>query len=327
MFARLLYGYKATQCLYVAAKLNVADHLISGSKTISELSDLTNAKPDPLYRVMRCLAALGIFKEEANKCFSLNENANDLLSESENTIKDFVILCGEDLYQSAGELLYSVKTGLPAFDPIYGMNYWDYLNANPNKAAIFHDAMEKGTGPIIREIINHYNFSSYQHIIDVGGGKGHLLCEILLQYPNTRGIVYDLENARNPAIEYIAQKQLSQRCQVTTGDFFKSVPTGGDIYLLKVVLHDWDDQRANLILQNCRKAISPSGKLLIIEKVVEDDQFKDLACLGDINMLVTLTGKERSLSEFQNLLSDSGFKFIQKISTTTVLSIIEAEPA
>jgi len=325
MLAKLLYGYKVTQCLYVAAKLNIADHLAAGKKSIDELSKLTNTKPDPLYRVMRCLAVLGIFQEEGNKMFSLNQAADDLRSNSENTMRDFVILCGEELYQSAGELLYSVQTGKPAFDHIYGMSHWEYLEANPEKASIFHDAMEKGTGPMLREIISHYDFSPYERIVDVGGGKGQLICEILRQYPAIYGAVYDLPNAKEPALDYINTTEIADRCTVLTGNFFDHVPDA-DLHILKVVLHDWNDQHAKLILRNSRKAMPHNGKLLIIEKIVEEGQFKDLACLGDINMLVTLTGKERSLAEFQDLLNKSGFNFIRKINTSTVFSILEAEP-
>lgn len=265
MLGKLLYGYKATQCLYVAAKLNLADYLQSGRKNISELSVLTNTKPEPLCRVLRCLASLGVFNEEAEGVFSLNQPAEGLLSDSENTMKDFVVLCGEELYRSAGDLLYSVKTGLPAFDHIYGMTHWQYLDANPDKAKIFHNALGKGTEPMLREIIGNYDFSSYTNIIDVGGGSGHFLCEILSQYSKSHGTVFDLGNAKKPALDHISEKKLSDRCSMVTGDFFESVPFGGDLYLLKVVLHDWDDRSASLILQSCRKAMSKNSKLLIID--------------------------------------------------------------
>jgi hypothetical protein len=325
MLAKLLYGYKATQCLYVVAKLNIADHLSTGNKSIAQLAKITHTKPDPLYRVMRCLASLGVFHEDDDGYFSLNKEAEDLCSDSENTWKEFIILCGEELYQAAGQLLYTVEAGLPAFNHMYGMSHWEYLEAHPNKATIFHDAMEKGTESMLKEIIKHYNFSNYKNIIDVGGGKGQLLSQILIQHPQAKGTVFDLENAKIPAIEFINKNSLAARCNFLAGNFFISIPSGGDIYLLKVVLHDWDDESTKAILQNCKKSMSKSSKLLIIEKVIEENKFKDLACLGDINMLVMYTGKERTLSEFQNLLTASGLRFVRKINTETVFSIIEAE--
>lgn len=327
MIANILYGYKGTQCLYVAAKLNIADHLSSGYKSITELSVLTNTNPDALYRIMRCLASLGVFDESKDKEFGLNDEAKDLLSDSESTIKDFVILCGEELYQAAGDLLYSAYTGKPSFDNLYGIPHWQYLEENPDKAKIFHDAMEKGTLPMIREIIKNYDFSDYKSIVDIGGGKGHLLCEILSQYKNANGIVLDLPNAGISAHEYILSKSLSDRAKFISGDFFKSTPTA-DMYLLKVVLHDWDDEHSIMILQNCRQSISNNGKLLIIDKVIRRDHLNPITTyLGDINMLVTVNGKERTESQFSELLNSSGFKLSRVIHSSTVFSIIEAEPA
>ncbi|MBX3709650.1 MAG: hypothetical protein KIT56_01755 [Gammaproteobacteria bacterium] len=266
MLAKLLYGYKATQCLYVAAKFNIADHLKNGPKSVKKLASLTNSDADSLYRAIRCLVALGVFQQEGTS-FALNSASEDLLSDAENTIKDFVILCGEELYQAAGNLLYTVQTGKPAFNHIYGISHWEYLEANPDKAKIFHDAMES-------------------------------------------------------ALEYT--KELGIRCTVLTGNFFECVPTA-DLYLLKVVLHDWDDQHAKMILMNCHKSMPYHGKLLIIEKIIEDNQYKDMACLGDINMMVTLSGRERNLVEFIKLLNQSGFEFTRKIDTSCVFSIIEAK--
>lgn len=324
MLAKLLYGYKATQCLYVAAKLNIADYLASGPKTMTELANSTNCMQEPLYRVIRCLISLGIFCEENDK-FYLNEAAKDLLSDSENSMKDFIILCGEELYQAAGQLHYSVKTGLPAFDKIYGMTHWAYLNKYPEKANLFHDAMGKGTASMLNEIIKNYDFTPHKKIIDIGGGMGHLLCEILSQYPSATGIIYDLEHAKKSAINLIQQKILTDRCEFIAGNLFLSAPTEGDLYLLKVVLHDWDDQNAKVILQTCRKSMSEASKLLIIEKVIENNQLNDMACLGDINMLVTYSGRERTLNEFQTLIDESGFKLLRKICTGSVFSIIETE--
>jgi len=325
-FVKLLFGYKMTQCLYVAAKLNIADHLLSGPKTVDDLAALVNAKTEPLYRVLRCLAALEIINENENKTFSLNEISEFLFSNSANSLKDFVILCGDDLYKTTSELLYSVETGLPAFDHIYGMGFWDYLDKNPDKSVNFHDAMTKGSEELIKELIKIYDFSPYKNIIDVGGGKGHVLCGILSAYPNAHGIVYDLLHTKNLALAYINEKKLSDRCDVITGNFFDSVPASGDMYLLKVVLHDWNDEQAITILKNCRKAMSKQSKLIIIEKIIEEDQFKDIACLGDINMLVTLNGKERNLIEFKNLLMSANLHFERQIDLSNSFSIVEASP-
>ncbi len=325
MLIRTLFGYKATQCLYVAAKLNIADYLVSESRTIDELAKLTNTHQESLYRVLRCLVSLNIFQEESPKVFALNANARQLVSDTENSIKDFVILCGEELYQSAGELLYTVKSGLPAFNHIYGMSHWEFLEKNPDKAAIFHQAMEKGSKNTVKDVMNHYDFSPNHNIVDVGGGKGHLLAEILSRNIRARGTVFDLENATKLAVPYIAEKKLLNRCDIITGNFFESIPAGGDLYLLKVILHDWDDEHAKLILNNCYQAMTKGSKILLIEKVIENNEHNESACLGDINMLVTYMGKERTPGEFQQLLESAGFTYLRKIRTNTAFSLIEAE--
>lgn len=326
MLPRLLFGYKATQCLYVAAKLNIADQLINGEKHIDELANIVNAKPEPLYRVLRCLVSLGVFSQ-ADKTFSLNEAAKRLETHSDNSLKDFIILCGEELYQATGGLLYSVQNDSPAFDHIFGTSHWEYLERHPEKANIFHDAMERGSKPTVKSVIQHYDFKPYKHIIDVGGGKGHFVCEILKQNQDAIGKVLDLPNAQPASEKFIKQQGLSSQCSFVAGDFFKSIPEGGDLYLLQVVLHDWDDERALQILKNCKQAMVATGTLLIVEKVIETDTAaNDLAYLGDINMLVMLPGKERTLDEFKELLQEAGFKFKQRIKTDTVFSIIEACP-
>lgn len=312
--------------MYVAAKLNIADHLATGRKSIAELSELTNTHPDGLYRIMRCLAGLHVFFESNDKEFSLTEEAYDLRSDSENTIKDFIILCGEELYQATGDLLYSAYTGKPAFENLYGMPHWQYLEENPEKANIFHTAMERGTIPMLKKIIELYDFSGSKTIVDVGGGKGHLLCEILSQFKDIHGVVFDLKNAEVFANEYINSKNLTERAKFITGDFFESIPPA-DLYLLKVVIHDWDDEHAIKIMKNCRQSISSSGKLVIIDKMIGEYHLRHLsASLNDINMLVTTGGKERTEEEFASLLERSGFKLSRVIHNSFVFAIIEAEP-
>jgi hypothetical protein len=322
----LIFGYKATQCVYVAAKLDIADHLRLGAKSIDDLSQLTQSEPEPLYRVMRCLVSLGVFQELENKLFSLNKEAEKLLSDPNNTIKDYVILCGEELYKAAGELLYTVKTGKAGFEHAYGMNYWEYLNINSKHAAIFNNAMQKGSGLVINEILTHYDFAPYKTIVDIGGGKGHVVCAILGKYPHLTGVIFDMEHTRESAALYVTNKQLSNRCQIIIGDFFKSVPKEADLYILKVILHDWNDEKALRILKSCKKGMPNNSKLLIIEKLLDENQYIKNTCLSDINMLITLSGKERSFFEYKHLLEQAHFKVLKKIDTTTPFSIIEAAP-
>lgn len=323
MLPRLLFGYKVTQCLYVVAKLNIADSLIHGKMHIDELAKITSTKINPLYRVMRCLVSLDIFLEDDNKCFSLNDLSENLVSSNDNSWRDYIILCGEELYSSAGDLLYSVKTGLPAFDHLYGKTHWEFLNEYPEKAQIFQNAMERGTLPTLSRLIKTFDFSSFSTIVDVGGGKGHLLSEILLQNSHCSGIVFDLSSNKELALQFLHQKNLTNRCQFISGSFFESIPSG-NLYLLKTILHDWDDEHAIVILKNCKKNMSKSSKLLIIDRIFDGNE-NDLVCLSDINMLVMYGSKERSENEFKILLENADLKMTRIIKTDTLLSIIEAE--
>jgi len=325
MIVDILFGYMATQCLYVASQLHIADHLVSGEKNIAELAAQSNCDADSLYRIMRCLAQRGVFYEKEDKIFALNDDARLLISSNPNTLNPFLAVCGEELYQAAGDLLHTVKKGEPAFDHHFKADFWCYLNKHSDKAKLFNDAMESSFNSTLLEIMHAYNFSLAKKIIDVGGGKGHLVCAILKNNPTAYGIVYDLPYSEDHANDLISSNHLSSRCKFIKGDFFESVPEDGDLYLLRVILHDWSDEEAIKILKNCRKVIAKNGKLMIIERVIMDDEYKASTCLCDINMLVALTGKERTEKEYEHLLNQAGFKLNRLIQTKTAYSMIEAE--
>ena len=327
MVLELLCGYMTTQCLYVVVQLCIADYIVAEEKTIDELARLTNCNADALYRVMRCFAYQGVFEEKENKIFQINDEAKLLVSTNPNTLNHFICVCSEELYQAAGSLLQTVQQGIPAFDYRFKTDFWSYLNNNPVKSKLFSDAMENGFNNTLSEILNSYDFTTAKKIIDVGGGKGHLLCSILKNNIDADGVVYDLSYLESQANDCILKSNLSSRCQFIKGDFFQTIPKNGDLYLLRVILHDWDDQKAIIILKNCRKAIFPTGKLIIIEKVMINGEHQLSTYFGDINMLVALTGKERSVKEYETLLNKSGFQLKQCISTKTAYSIIEAIPS
>jgi hypothetical protein len=321
-----LFGYMTTQCLHAVVMLGVADHLVSGEKTSEQLAKLTDCQPDALYRVLRCLASQDIFIEKDNKVFCLNEMSQFLVKDNPAGVAEFVNICGEELYRATADLLYTVKYGKPAFDYHYHADFWKYLADNPGRAKLFNTAMVKGFNHSIEHILEAYDFSAYRTFVDIGGGNGQLICSILNKYELAQGIIYDLPYVAESAQSYIAQNNLSHRCCFVSGDFFNIVPGDGELYLLRVILHDWDDEKAHIILNNCRKVMNETSKLILIEKIVKDTEFKLSACLGDINMLASLTGKERTMQEYEKLLSQSGFKLNAVQSTQTAFSIIEALP-
>jgi hypothetical protein len=321
-----LYGYMTTQCLHTVVMLGIADYLVSGERTSDELAILTDCQPDELYRVLRCLASQDIFLEKDDKVFCLNEMSQLLVKNNPAGIAEFINICGTELYKATADLSYTVKYGKPAFDFQYKSNFWNYLADNPCRAELFNTAMVKGFNNSIEGILAAYDFSPYRRFVDIGGGNGQLICSILNKYELAEGIIYDLPYVAVSAKNYISQNNLTHRCDFIGGDFFKMIPGDGEVYLLRVILHDWDDEKVHIILNNCRNTMKKTSKLIIIEKVVMDGEFKPSACLGDINMLVSLTGKERTMQEYKKLLAQSGFRLNAVKPTETAFSILEASP-
>ncbi|MBV8803207.1 MAG: hypothetical protein JO131_09675 [Gammaproteobacteria bacterium] len=326
MLLDTLFGYMKTQCLYVAVKLKISDYLSSGDKSISELSELTKSNPEALYRVMRCLAAQGIYKENDNYYFSQNNNSERLITYNPEGLSDFIIFCAEELFFASSKLLQTIQTGKTAFDQYFKINFWDYLESHPEKSIRFNTAMEQGYNYTAESILKTYDFSKQKYVIDIGGGKGHLLCSILNKYMHIHGTVYDLPQAIEQTKQYIKDRKLQNRCETLAGNFFNYIPPNGDMYLLRVILHDWNDAEAIKILLNCYKAMKKSSVLIIIEKVLQKNNIDMPTYLGDINMLISLTGKERTYDEYKILLEKSNFKLAKFLSTNTPYSIIEAIP-
>lgn len=327
MYQDLLYGYMIHQCLYATVKLGVPDHLQDGEKNIDELAVLTQAQPDSLYRIMRCLSEYGIFKEIKNKVFSQSDISEKLLSNSKISSRDYLFLCSEILFDASSRLLESVKTGKTAFDCHYGMGFWEYLKNNPEKSALFNNAMQNGSGITLPAILEAYDFSSFNNIIDVGGGNGQFVIKILQKNSSAKGIIFDLNHVEDSAKKNIEDNKLIHRCQFQSGNFFDKVPENGDIYLLRLILHDWNDKNALSILKKCRKSMSLNAKLIVVERVIRDDENKLNAYLGDINMLITIGGKERNEDEFKALFKQAGLKYNKCIQTKSVFSIIEGKLA
>lgn len=314
------------QCLYAVVKLGIPDCLESGEKNIAELAALTDSQPDALYRVMRCLSQYDVFNEHDNKIFSQTDISKKLLTNAEIGSKDYLLLCSEIIFNASTCLLESIKTGKVAFDSYYGMNFWDYLKQNSDKSALFNNAMQKGFGDSTPAIFAAYDFSPFKFIIDVGGGNGQLVLNILKNNPTSKGLIFDLKQLEESAVNSIKVQELSDRCTFEHGDFFEKIPSHGDAYLLRVILHDWDDVKALAILKKCREAMSLGSKLIIIERIICDDENKTNTYLGDINMLITIGGKERTEEEFNKLFNEAGFKLNKLVLTKSAFSILECEP-
>ncbi|MFH2045945.1 MAG: methyltransferase [Pseudomonadota bacterium] len=323
----MIHGSRITQLIYVAAKLKIADLLKDGPKSCEELARAVDAHPRALYRLLRALASLEIFCENGDGCFQLTPLAENLQTEIPGSLAGYAIMVGEPWSWGAeGELLYSVKTGKPAFAHVHGMNVHEYLAKDAQAAKHFNEAMTSFSGHELAPVVNAYDFSQFKTIIDVGGGHGALLVEILKTYPKLSGKVYDLRAVDQAARTILDKQGVAKRCELINGDFFQSVPGGGDAYILKRVLHDWDDDQAVAILKVCHKAMEGSGRLLIIERVIIPGNEPDFGKLVDISMLTLAGGLERSRSEFKSILDRGGFALSDIIPTQCPLDIIEARP-
>ncbi|NUN65565.1 methyltransferase [Pseudanabaena biceps] len=321
---QMITGYWVSQCIYVAAKLAIADHLAT-PQTCEVLAANTGANPKALYRVLRALASVGIFTETEPETFAMTPLAEFLRSDSPQTLCPTAIMMGEpEHYQAWGNLLHSVKTGEPAFDHHFGKGVFEYFGANPEAAKIFERCMDNFSEVELRAIAPIYDFSEFKVLVDVGGGYGELLAAILQKHPDSEGILFDEKYVIDNATKTLDKHGISDRCQLVIGSFFESVPTGGDAYLLKHIVHDWDDERAIAILKNCQQAMNEDSKVLVIEQLVPEGNEPAAAKMLDINMLVMCPGgKERTASEFQYIFEQAGLKLLRIIPTSEDIHIIE----
>jgi len=324
---RMMNGFWMTQCIGVAAQIGVADHLVEGAKSVETLAQLTSVDAQALYRLLRALASAGIFSEAEPRQFQLSPMAECLRSDAPNSIRGLAIWSGSEPthWQMWGNLLYSVKTGKPAFEHVTGMPIFAYTAQNPEFAAVFDQAMTSASAMFNPAIIHTYDFSSIKTLVDIGGGQGAFLAAILQANPHLDGIVYDLPHVIEGATSYLEDLGLQNRCQAIGGSFLESVPEGGDAYIMKNTLTNWDDDHAIGILKNCYRAMPQGSKLLMVQSVIAPGNQPDLGKFTDLEMLlVTTAGRERSAAEFEQVLNAAGFQLVQILPTQCPSSIIEA---
>jgi hypothetical protein len=230
------------------------------------------------------------------------------------------------LWTSWGHLLHSVRTGEPAFPELYGTTAWEYRQAHPEEDAVFNAAMTALSAGVVEAIVQSYDFSSMGVLMDVGGGEGVLLAAILAANPALRGVLFDQPHVVNGANELLERAGVADRCEVVSGSFFEAVPGGADAYLLKSIVHDWDDIATVKILRACRAAIANSGRLLVVEPIIRPGNEPDPAKFSDLNMLVMLGGQERTADDFERLYADAGFRLTDIIRTGSSMAIIEGVP-
>ncbi|MEH2042418.1 methyltransferase [Nostoc sp.] len=320
-----VYAYWVSRCIYVVAKLGIADLLKDGSQHCDALAAATNTHSDSLYRVLRALASLGIFAERQPRCFELTPLADCLQSNVPNSIHNQAIMRGEEhYYKSWGNLMYSVQTGESAFKDLYGMDLFEYNKQNPVAAEIFHQGVASMAKKAHIPQLSAYDFSSISKLVDVGGGTGSFLAAILEANPAMTGVLFDLPEVIDETKNSPETASVNDRCQLIGGSFFEAIPSSGDAYLLKHVIHNWDDEQAIAILKCCYQAMKEQGRLLVIETIVSPGNEFSWTKFGDVNMLAMCPGgRERTEAEYKDLFESAGFKLSNIFPTKWDFSIIE----
>ena len=327
LIRRMTNGFQLTQLVYIAAKLRIADHLANGPQTLSQLASVTGSHADSLYRVLRALAGLGVFREEEDGRFRLTPAAEILRSGVPGSLRASAEARGEDwMWRSWGALRESVMTGQTGFEFVYGKNTFDWLAENPAAARLFDEFQADGTAQSAAAVATAYDFSTARVVVDVGGGNGTLLAAILRRHGAPRGILFDLPHVVEAA-KPVMDAEITRRCEFVGGDFFKAVPERGDVYVLKAILHDWEEGRARVILSNCHRAMAPGAKMLVVEDLVCGPNIACSAKMGDVNMLARTGGRNRTEREYRDLLSAGRFNTRRVVPVTGSLAVIEAMPA
>lgn len=321
-FKQIFSGSWITQGVWVVAELGIADLLAEEPQTAETLAEQTHTNSDALYRVLRALASVGIFTKDTHGRFSLTPLADLLRSDVAGSQRAFAIMMGAEFHKAWGELLHSVRTGEPGFQKRFGMPFFQYMTENTERHIIYDAAMTGVHGAETEPMINAYDFSSFRKVVDVGGGNGLVLAAILNRHPAIQGILFDMPAVADRARPIISGSGLSGRCEIVGGDFFSSVPDGADAYVMRHIIHDWEDQDATTILRHCQEAMGPDGKVLVVETVIPAGNEPSFGKWLDLMMLL-VAGRERTEEEYGRLFSAAGLKLSRVVSTTSEVSIIE----
>jgi hypothetical protein len=324
---QLICGYWHSQCVYVAAKLGIADLLANGPQSVDDLAQQTGTHRPSLFRLLRALASLKVFAEEPGQRFRLTPAAEPLRRDVPGSQWAMAVMMGEEHFRAWGELLYSVRTGKIGFDKVFGRPVFEFLSQHPEQAAIFDKAMVGVHGRETSAMLDAYDFSAFASVVDIGGGNGSTLSGILEKHPSIHGTLFDLPGVIQRAGVAVDAAGLSDRIHLVDGDFFESVPAGADAYVLRHIIHDWEEEKAIRILTNVRQAIARDGRLLVVESVIPPGNEPFFGKLLDLTMLVIPGGQERTEPEYRDLLGKAGFRLVRIVPTAAEVSVIEGVAA
>jgi SAM-dependent methyltransferase len=326
---RLMSAFQTSQPIYALVKLGIPDLLATGPRSVDALSLETRTDRPSLLRLLRGLSGIGLLTESESEHFALAPLADSLRHDAEPSMRDAVLWSGEYMYATWGQLLETVRTGVPAFERVFGLPTFAYFDAHPEAGAVFDGAMNAYLSLTARHVAASYAFPATGRIVDVGGGSGHLLAAILERHTGARGALVEVARVAERARQLFEERGLLDRCDVIAGDFFRAVPEGGDVYLLSRVLHDWDDSSALAILRQCRAAMSLPSRLLIVERVLPNEGTTGALRFRDLGMMILGGGRERSQTEWTHLLAGAELEIIgsRPVASDTEDQILEAQIA
>jgi len=322
---QMITGFWVSRAIYIAAKLGLADLVKDSPKTAVELARLTGTHSPSLYRALRALASVGVFADDGQGRFAQTPLSETLRSHTPGSLRAMAMVeLGQEHFPAWGNLMHSVKTGETAFDNLFKQSAWEYYARNPEDASNFNEAMKGLTEMVSVAALEAYDFSGIDKLVDVAGGTGRLISAILAAHPRMRGVLFDLPHVIVEAGPTLDAAGVRDRCETSAGDFFRTVPEGGAAYVMKWIIHDWDDEKATVILKNIHRAMDEKGKLLLIEMVVLEGNQPDPSKFLDLDMMVMTGGRERTEAEFKSLLAASGFELARVIRTPFPVCVIEA---
>ena len=326
---QMVIGKWISQALATVVEFDIPDQLSKGPRRCSELARQAGVSEDGLYRLLRALASVGVCAEGADRRFKLTPMGQFLRSDHPESLAGIARFLGHDsTWRPWGALDYSVRTGLPAFDHVFGLPIFEYYSKNPEAAAIFDRAMTSISMTEARAAADAYDFKGVDTLMDVAGGHGQLLATVLGRYKKMRGVLFELPHVAAGAAATFTRAGITGRVRIASGDFFKELPSGADAIIMKHIIHDWDDDSATRILQACHRALGTRGKVLILDPVVPTGNTPHYGKLLDLEMLVlTPRGRERTKSEFAELLRGAGFRLSRITATKGPLSVVEAAKA
>ncbi len=327
LLTEMMLSLWVPQALHAAAELGVADAMGSSARPSEEIADAVGAHRGSLHRLLRALTVIGVCEETEEGSFRLTRLGESLRADGPDTVRSWALLMGSrEIWRVWGRLADCVRTGEHVWK-LEGTDPFTWLQQNPSEGAIFNQAMFEVSRRTARTVAEAYDFSRAGTIVDVGGGYGTVLAAILAANPQAKGVVFDLAHCRDGATSLFREKGLSDRAEFQDGDFFKAVPRGADLYLIKSVLHDWNDEKSAEILRNCRDAMGASGVLLVVEPVVPDrlggSRFDNILVASDLNMMVNTGGRERREGEFRQLFDAVGLRLQRIVRTASAMCLLE----